>query len=328
MLLATKHKFMETNSTSSFQRSRRNTALRWLVMAALSTFWLPAWAGPAPGELSSRFATFATLQQRLIMDGFDMSMVQTIYSRPEVTFDQQGIAAYFSHREATLNYDNFLTQSSIDQAIEYLKEHGRALGQAEKRYGVEREVVTAILLVESRVGTFIGKRRVLNTLSSLAALDEVAKREMLWNTHLKKNTTESKNDFIRWAIRKSAWSYRELKAYLKYVTAQNTDPFSVRGSYAGALGFAQFVPSSVLEFGQDGNNDGYINMFHHMDAIESVANYLKKHGWRPGMRPDEAFRILLCYNHSKYYADTIIKVAERLSLPGVKCKPNKAEVSQ
>ena len=72
------------------------------------------------------------------------------------------------------------------------------------------------------------------------------------------------------------------------------------------------MPSSLLRFAQDGNRDGQINLFQHADAIESIANYLKQHGWRPGLKRHEAFRILLRYNHSKYYADTILKVAERL----------------
>ena len=93
---------------------------------------------------------------------------------------------------------------------------------------------------------------------------------------------------------------------------QKVDPFSMNGSYAGALGFAQFIPSSVLKFGKDGDQDGQINLFQHGDAIESVANYLKQHGWKPDLTRKEAFRILLRYNNSKYYANTILKVADRL----------------
>ncbi|NVM20931.1 MAG: lytic murein transglycosylase, partial [Desulfobacterales bacterium] len=170
-----------------------------------------------------------------------------------------------------------------------------------------------IMLVESRLGDFIGKRMVLNTLSSLAALDDNAVREMLWNTRVKHKSSESRDKFDTWARRKAAWAYTELKAYLKYVNDQHIDPFSVLGSYAGALGFAQFMPSNVLMFGQDGNKDGRINLYQHGDAIESIANYLKHHGWRPGLSRQEAFRVVLCYNRSKYYADTVLKVAERIS---------------
>jgi membrane-bound lytic murein transglycosylase B len=290
--------------------------LRLQAILSLCFVWMLGWNMPAHGEPSLMVRPFVTLQKRLIQDGLDRSLVQSIYSRSEANFDQQGVATYFLHREATLNYDQFLTRSSIDQAIDYRRKHFRALQQAQKVYGVDGEIVTAILLVESRLGTYIGKRPVLRTLSSLAALDEAAKREMLWHTHVKDKPGRSRNQFEKWARRKSSWAYTELKAYLKYVRAQNIDPFSMYGSYAGALGFSQFVPSSVLKFGQDGNKDGQINLYQHVDAIESVANYLKEHGWKPGLGRDKAFRVLLSYNHSKYYADTILKVAERLGRVG------------
>lgn len=317
--MATEHKNRETSSTLSFRPEPRDVVLRWLAMAAVTFLWLASRTDPALGKPPTRPEPFSFLQQRLIEDGFDRNLIEGIYARSEAAFDQKGIADYFSHREATLDYDQFLTPSSINQAMAYFHKHRKTLKEIDRRYGVEGEVVTAILLVESRLGTFIGKRRVLNTLSSLSALAETAKRDMLWNGHVKgkaQETQELRNRFDKWAVRKSDWAYRELKAYLTYVQAQNIDPFSLRGSYAGALGFAQFVPSSVLTFGRDGNKDGQVNLHEHMDAIESVANYLNEHGWRPGQERDEALRVLLRYNHSTYYAETILKVADRLKSVG------------
>jgi membrane-bound lytic murein transglycosylase B len=318
---------MVTNSTLLFPRSHWDVLSQWLVTAALSVVCLFGLADDTHGEASMRPHPFAMLQRRLIGDGFDPSLIQAIYARPEVTLDEKGLTAYFLHREATLDYDQFLTQSSVDQAIVYLKEHGAALQHAQELYGVEAEVVTAILLVESRLGTFVSKRLVLNTLSSLAALDETAKRDTLWRTYIKERSPTSKDHFEAWASRKSAWAYRELQAYIQYVQAQKVDPVSVYGSYAGALGFAQFIPSSILKFGRDGDKDGQINLYDHVDAIESVANYLKQHGWRPGLNRDEAFRVLLSYNHSSYYVDTILKVAERLSRLRPRGKTKESEVS-
>jgi membrane-bound lytic murein transglycosylase B len=298
--------------TLLFRDSYWEAALHLLAVAVLSFLWLLGCTGNAYGEPSSRPDPYATLQERLIRDGFDRALIRSLYSRPEVTFDQQGLTAYFSHREATLNYDQFSTQSSIDQAIDYLRQHQKAFKEAQSVYGVEEGVITAIILVESRLGTLIGKRLVLNTLSALGALDDKASRNMLWHSYVKQKARGSRSQFDRWARRKSSWAYGELKAFLKYVDAQKVDPYSVRGSYAGALGIPQFVPSSILRFAQDGDRDGQINLCDHEDAIESVANYLKQHGWRPGLKRREAFRILLYYNRSKYYAETILKVAERL----------------
>jgi len=311
--LGTTGKRWEMSFTLLYRPNSWHTALWWLTLAALGFIWLLVSAHGSLGGPSARPDPFSALQQRLVGDGFDKALVEAIYSRPEVSFDREGVMAYSSHREATLNYDQFLAPSSIDHAIDYANKYRNVLLKTQMQYGVEGEVITDILLVESRLGTFIGKHRVINTLSSLAVLDEAGKREMLWQDHVKDQVWESREEFDRWASRKSRWAYRELKAYLEYVGAQNLDPFSAHGSYAGALGFAQFVPSSVLKFGRDGNEDGQVNLYEHDDAIESVANYLKEHGWRPGLDRDEAFRILLSYNHSTYYADTILKVAERLT---------------
>ncbi len=301
--------------TSLFRPNYREVVPRFLLIWVLSFAWVLGCTECAHGEGSRGRDPYAGLQERLIRDGFGRSFIRSLYSRPEVAFDQRGLAAYFSHREAALNYDQFLTQSSINKALDYIGQYQKALRKAQSAYGVDAEVITAIILVESRLGTFIGKRLALNTLSTLAALDYKDRRDMVWHTHVKHNAPGSRREFDTWARRKSGWAYGELKALIQYVEAQKVDPLSLYGSYAGALGVAQFVPSSILRFAQDGNRDGHINLCDHEDAIESIANYLKEHGWRPGQKRHEAFRTLLCYNQSRYYAETILKVAERLAKP-------------
>jgi membrane-bound lytic murein transglycosylase B len=271
------------------------------------------WVPVALGAPSGQGDPFFTLQERLIADGFDKSSVKAIYASPQIYFDREGIRAYAAHREATLDYGQFLTRASIDKAVDYTGKYRDVLLQTQRDYGVAAEVITAILLVESRLGTSVGKHRVINTLSSLAVLDEGSKRDRLWHDHGQNRIWESRRDFERWALRKADWAYRELKAYLQYVGSQDLDPFFARGSYAGALGFSQFVPSSLLAFGRDGDKDGKVNLYEHVDAIESVANYLREHGWRPGLERREAFRVLLSYNQSNYYAETVLKVAECLT---------------
>lgn len=298
---------LEMNFTSLFRRNTWKRLLLLLGIVVMCSFMLESLTR------SETIDPFAALKTRLIKDGFDRILIRSFYSRPEVGFDKRCVSAYFLHREGTLDYSQFLTQSSIDRAIDYLGQHQGVLKQARSVYGVEEEVIGAIILVESRLGTLIGKRLVLNTLSTFAVLDDKDSRDSLWHSYLKDKTDRSKRQFDSWASRKSTWAYNELKAYLKYVKAEGLDPFSMRGSYAGALGIAQFMPSSVLEFARDGNRDGRIDLRDHDDAIESIANYLNRHGWGPTLSHDKAFRILLRYNDSKYYAETILKVAERLA---------------
>jgi len=147
-------------------------------------------------------------------------------------------------------------------------------------------------------------------------LEGVPVRDTFWRQNVKGKRKSSRARFDKWARKKSNWAYRELQAYLKYVSEQNIDPLSVKGSFAGALGFAQFVPSSVLMYGVDGNKDGRVNLYEHHDAINSVANYLKRHGWKPELGPKKATKVLLKYNNSTPYAETILKVARRLGRDG------------
>lgn len=315
-----------TGSISLFRFSKQFKALFQRHASGLRAVFRPAvaaavvvvacmlgWASMANGGPNAGVDPFGALQDDLVRDGFDGSLIRDLYSRPEVSFDQKGIATYYLHREATVDYGQFLSKSLINRAMDYVREHRAALEEAQGTFGVEKEVITAIILVESRLGGFIGSRLVLNTLSTLAALGRNDIRDRIWTTHLKGKEEGSRPMFDSWAARKSTWAYDELKAYLKYVQMHGIDPLSVRGSFAGALGIAQFVPTSVLRFARDGNHDGRIDLFDHEDAICSIANYLGQQGWCPSLKRGDAFRVLLSYNNSKYYADTILDVAERLA---------------
>ncbi len=256
-------------------------------------------------------ARFNGLKARLSRDGFEAGWIEDVYGRSKVAFDLRSAVSYFRHREASLDYDQFTDPASIEKARTYLEKHAAAMTRAEKKYGVDREVITAILMVETRLGTYVGKWPTLNILSSLAALREEWVRDAAW-TEMEKTPQLSRDRFDAWAKGKSGWAYRELKAFLTYVVREDLDPVGVMGSYAGAFGIAQFIPSSVLGYAADGDGDGRVNLFHHQDAIASVANYLKKNGWRPDMDRSQRGKVIYRYNRSDYYVDAILTIADRL----------------
>jgi membrane-bound lytic murein transglycosylase B len=254
---------------------------------------------------------FGILQKRLVADGFDPDMIRELYARPQVRFDTKGISTFFTYRESKLNYGQFKDSHNIRKAKKYIETHEASLARAEDRYGVDRYVITAIILVETRLGTYTGERSIFNTLSTMAALDDPAVRESFWN-QIPKSNRFSKEKYNKKAATKSKWAYGELKAFLKHTEIERLDPNTVNGSFAGAMGIAQFMPSNILMLAEDGNGDGRIDLFDHEDAIASVANYLKHHGWRPGLDREKAYRVILRYNYSKYYANTILDVASLL----------------
>jgi len=185
------------------------------------------------------------------------------------------------------------------------------LDRAQKIYGVDKTIITAILLVETRLGTYLGKRIVINTLSTMAALTDESLRERIWDSIPDKKKPK-KATFIKKVAKRSKWGYAELKALIKYTKQEGVATESLKGSYAGAMGISQFMPSNALRLAKDGNNDGKIDLFTHADAISSVANYLKHHGWKPGIARQKQHEVLFRYNHSNYYVDTLLKISDKL----------------
>ncbi len=131
------------------------------------------WIGltsPVPATAAKNADHFEFLQKKLIKDGFDPEKIQQLYSRPQVFFETGGVILLFTYSEAKLDYDQFADDWSITRARQYMEKYKEDLERTEKAYGVNRRVITAILLVESSLGKYLGTRSTLNTLSTLASL--------------------------------------------------------------------------------------------------------------------------------------------------------------
>ncbi len=147
----------------------------------------------------------------------------------------------------------FITETRIEQGIEFLQQHRTLLQQAEDRYGVPAEIITAILGVESRYGRYQGSHRVIDSLTTLGF------------------------DYPR----RGKFFRQELEAFILLSREEQLDPLAIRGSYAGAIGKAQFIPSSYRHYAVDFNGDGVRDLMQSSaDAIGSIANYLARHGWQ------------------------------------------------
>jgi len=254
---------------------------------------------------------FDSLEKRLVNDGFDKKNIANIYNIKSVCFDLKSVALFFMHNEANLNYNAFSAKKYIKQAEQYKKEHLNALNAAKTKFGVDPNIITSIILVETKFGTNTGKSSVINTLSTMASLSDKKAQNLLWKSiPVDKRLTLEK--FQKKSIKKSGWAYKELKAFIKYTSREKIRPDIIFGSYAGAIGIAQFMPTSIISLAIDGNNDGKVNLFNHADAIFSIANYLNYYGWNRKIDKKKAFKVIYRYNHSKYYVNTILKIANSL----------------
>ena len=274
----------------------------WLGLLLTSLFL----AGAAPGT-----QYFSPLKERLVADGFDQGRIADVFARPEAAVEINGVSLFFRHSEARLDYDQFLRPRRVDKARQYLETHTADLEAARERYGVSPEIVTAILLVETNLGGMSGRQVVFNILATMAALEGREARETFW-AEMPTEKRLPRKKFNAKADRKSRWAYLELKALLKYAAREGFDPLYMKGSYAGALGYCQFMPSNALKLGVDGNGDGRVDLYTHADAIASIGNYLQYHGWRPQLSHKKRYRVILKYNYSKPYANTILKLADKL----------------
>jgi len=151
----------------------------------------------------------------------------------------------------------------IAAGVRFWQHNANTLARAERETGVSASIIVGVLGLETIYGQRMGGYRTIDALSTLA-FDFPA-------THPK-------------AAQRAAYFLQELEEFLRLCKAQKLDPLSVRGSYAGALGMAQFMPSSWLNYAVDFDGDGRIDLFRSQaDAIGSVANYLAAFHWKPGM---------------------------------------------
>jgi len=168
--------------------------------------------------------------------------------------------------------EHFLTAERIEEGVQFWNEHREALERICAQYQVPPEYVVAILGVETKYGRVLGKYRVLDSLSTLAF--DYPQRKVFFRS--------------------------ELEQFLVLAKENRLDPLKLMGSYAGAMGAPQFMPSSYRRYAVDANTDTQRDLWADWDdIIASVANYLREHGWTPGgpvlaevtLAPDPSFQI-------------------------------------
>ena len=160
----------------------------------------------------------------------------------------------------------FIKDQRIDGGVAFWRDHRAIIEQAAAAFDVPAEIIVAIIGVETAYGRYLGTFPVLDSLTTLAF------------------------DYPR----RAAFFKGQLTEYLLLVREQNMDPEMLTGSYAGAFGYGQFIPSSFRSYAVDFDGDGRRNIWtNKTDAIGSVANYFARHGWR-GDGP-VALRVTLAY---------------------------------
>ncbi|MDM8536792.1 lytic murein transglycosylase [Desulfobacterales bacterium HSG17] len=277
----------------------------------LGILFLFTTGGISPAAGISADKRFDFLTTRLIADGHGIKRIKELYGNPKLKFKGKLVAIFLRYSEGSLDYNQFLSASNIAKAKNYMAENATIFQTATARYAVPAEFITAIILIETQLGGNVGRSPVLACLSTLASISEPTVRKGFYDS-IKHNSRLHGPEFEAWADRKSAWAYEEVKAFLVYTEKGSQNPLLIKGSFAGAMGLSQFMPSNILKYGADGNEDGRVDLFIHEDAIMSVASYLAGFGWVPDLSFEAKQKVIWEYNHSTPYVETVFKIAERL----------------
>ena len=210
---------------------------------------------PAMADYSQHAGSEAFVNKMVDKHGFDRQWVVDLLSQAE---KKQSILDAMSRPAESVmtwgRYRNiFIQESRINMGVKFWRDHRETLERAEKVYGVAPWMIVGIIGVETRYGDNMGSYRVVDALATLGF------------------------DYPR----RSEFFLGQLEQYLLMVREEHFEPFDLKGSYAGAMGYGQFIPSSYRAYAVDFDGDDQADIVNNpVDAIGSVANYFKQHGWK------------------------------------------------
>lgn len=180
----------------------------------------------------------------------------------------------------------FVTESRINKGTEFFGQNQESLQVVAKNIKVDPFLVLSIVGVESNYGRNRGEFTVFNSLYT-----QIAKMP-----------------------RRSKWARKEMLEYLVYCYTDSIPPHSIKGSYAGAFGYGQFIPSSFNAYAVDGNGDGRRRPYEWADVFASVGNYLVKNGY-PVSKPSnekQVYKSIHAYNHADNYVKAVLELRNEL----------------
>jgi membrane-bound lytic murein transglycosylase B len=241
--------------------ARRLLALLLVLLAALARA-----EEQAPEHYALRADVAGFIQELVERHAFDAEELRLVFSRARR--EDAVLAAMRAQPRQADSWDAyrtlFVNQRHLRAGLEFWQEHRQTLARARRAYGVPEEIVVAIIGIETFYGRNTGRWRVIDALATLAF------------------DYPPRAPFFR----------GELENYLLFARELELDVFSVKGSYAGAIGIPQFMPGSYLRYAVDFDGDGATDLrANAADAIGSVANFLLQHGWERGAPVQRSARV-------------------------------------
>lgn len=229
--------------------------LRWVTVHVFMGMSLVL--GANAGDYSHHPKARAFVERMTTEHGFDRAQLEKVLDQAEKK--QTILDAIARPAEKTKpwhEYRNiFLDDKRITLGVEFWRENADTLAKVAEQYSVDPAIIVAIIGVETRYGSYMGNHRVIDALATLGF------------------------DYPP----RSAFFEGQLEQFFLLAREQNQDPLALTGSYAGAMGYGQFIPSSYRHYARDFDGDGVADIWNNKkDAIASVGHYFKAHGWQKG----------------------------------------------
>jgi len=208
-----------------------------------------------------------------------------------------------THVEATYQYKSQNTPEAVSACLLFYNREKALLDSLSEVHGVSPFVITAILKVESNLGGYFGRESIFNVFWTLATGGDSTVRTLARLTD---------PDQAKRLDRRARWARGQLRDLLGIALENKLDPLDMKGSWAGAFGFAQFIPSSYKAYGVDGDGDNRVDLFTLPDAVASIGNYLKRNGWRDSSDFSHRKKVIMTYNISSPYAESVLGLADSI----------------
>lgn len=243
------------------------------------------WASPGAVEDS----VLSTIRNDALNRGIPESFLNETFSNGDITTHDIILERFAKpyEKKSWVDYRKlFVTESRISKGASFYQQNETALKSVGKQMRVDPFLILSIIGVESNYGRHKGQFTVFNALYT-----QIAKMP-----------------------KRAKWAKKEMVAYLEYCYTDSIPPHSIKGSYAGAFGYGQFIPSSFNAYATDGNGDGIRMPYEWADVFASVCNYLVKNGY-PTSNPNndkQVYKSVFAYNHSDNYVNAVLELRAQL----------------
>ena len=232
---------------------------------------------------------FSAIREQALEKGLPEAFLIETFSSEKITVHNDILDRFAKpyEKKSWIDYRKlFVTKSRISAGVKFYNKNEESLITVGKNTEVDLFLILSIVGVESNYGRHQGKYNVFNALYT-----QISKMP-----------------------RRSKWAKKEMIEYLLYCYKDNVPPHSILGSYAGAFGYGQFIPSSFNAYAIDGNGDGVRKPYDWSDVFASIGNYLIKNGY-PTSDPtnqEKVYKSVYAYNHADNYVKAVIELRNEL----------------